>query len=176
MRKKHFISLLCLTLFAFSVTIYSFLSQLCVKTYAFSSSSEIVMDVNSGRILPSKTIEGQDYSTYNTEKLFENTQWKIPTFDWVDKKALFSITIANSEYDHNMHVNNTRYASYCMNVFSVEELKTKALKNFSISYIKQCKEGETLRFYRNEVEKDVFTVQGINDGDEIVVQAKITFI
>ena len=139
-----------------------------------ASSRWCLIDMKTGRILPSKTIDDQDYSTYNTERLFENVQWKIPAFDITDKKALFTITIANSEYDHNMHVNNTKYASYCLNVFSVEELKTKRLKTFSISYVKQCKEGETLRFYKNE-EDGVYFVQGVNDLGEIVVQSRITF-
>lgn len=41
------------------------------------------------------------------------------------------MTVANSEYDHNMHVNNTRYADYCFNCFSVAELKEKKLKGFA---------------------------------------------
>lgn len=69
MRKKHFISLFCLTLFAISVMFYSVLSQLCVKTYAFSSSSEIVMDVNSGRVLYQNNANAKKFMASTTKIL-----------------------------------------------------------------------------------------------------------
>ncbi len=134
-----------------------------------------LMDVKTGKVLPSKVIDNQDYSTYNTEKTVEGIQWKIPTFSTEGKEPKFTITIANSEYDHNMHVNNTRYADYCMNVFSVAELQGKSVSKFSISYAKQCREGETLRFFREETELGEYLVQGKNVKEETVVLAKIVF-
>ena len=134
-----------------------------------------LIDPKTGKILPSKTVGNQDYSTYNDERVLENVQWKIPTFDWREEKACFTITIANSEYDHNMHVNNTRYADYCINCFSIAELSRVFLKSFSISYIKQAKEGDVLCFYRKKTEDGRYAVQGMKDGKELIVQAWIGF-
>ena len=100
--------------------------------------------------------------------------WKIPKFDASDGELRFSITIANSEYDHYWHVNNTRYADYCLNVFSVQELANWRLKSLAISYIKQCHEGDVLRFYRRKMD-GVYCVQGVNVAGEIVVQAQVEF-
>lgn len=141
-----------------------------------ASSRWCLIDMNTGRILQSKVIENQDYSTYNTKKVFEKVNWKIPTFLPEEGTLKFTIKIANSEYDHNMHVNNTKYADYCLNCFSVAELACKRLKRFCISYVKQCKEGEVLRFYLKETEeKGVYLAHGFNENDEIVVQSQITF-
>ena len=140
-----------------------------------ASSRWCLVDTNTGKILPSKTIEGQDYSTYNTARVFENVDFKVPAFALHEGEQKYAVTIANSEYDHNLHVNNTRYADYCMNCFSVDELKKNRVKDFTIAYVKQCKEGDTLRFYRKETEKDAFLVQGVNGADEVVVRASITF-
>ena len=74
-----------------------------------------------------------------------------------------------------MHVNNTRYADYCLNCFSIEELSKRRVKRFSISYVKQCKEGETLCFYRKQSEDGCYLTQGVNEKNEIVVQAMIGF-
>ena len=71
------------------------------------------------------------------------------------------------------YVNNTRYADYCFNCFSVQELSKAKLKSFMISYVKQCREGETLLFYRKKAEDGKYLVQGMNEGNEIVVQAAI---
>ncbi len=135
-----------------------------------------LIDVKTGKVLPSKVIDNQDYTKYNTDKVLTDIKWKIPTFNWREETPRFTITIANSEYDHNLHVNNTRYADYCMNVFTVAELQDKCVKRFSISYAKQCKEGDVLRFYRKETEEGTFLVLGVNAFDEVVVQASILFV
>ena len=154
---------------------YSFLNGE-LQTLMNASSRWCLVDMQTGKLLQSKAIDNQDYSTYNTAKVLENVQWKIPVFKKDEGELKFTLTIANSEYDHNMHVNNTRYADYCMNVFSVAELADKSVKRFSISYIKQCKEGETLRFYRKKDADGTYIVQGMNEADCVVVSARITFI
>ncbi len=134
-----------------------------------------LIDMASAKLLNSKVIDNQDYTTYNTKKLFDKVQWKVPAFRPEEGELRFTMTVANSEYDHNMHVNNTRYADYCLNCFSVAELSDKRLKKFGISYVKQCKENETLRFYRLQREDGSYLVQGFNEANEMVTQAQIEF-
>ncbi len=153
---------------------YQFLSP-TGKVYLNATSRWCLIDMSTGKLLQSKVLTEQDYSTYNPTRVLEGVQWKIPTFSKEEGEEKFRLRIANSEYDHNMHVNNTRYADYCMNCFSVEELMQKRLKSFTISYIKQCKEGETLSFYRKEYE-DGYLVQGMNEQEERVVAARIQFV
>ena len=140
-----------------------------------ASSRWCLVDMTTGKLLQSKVLDNQDYSTYNTRKVLENVQWKIPAFKPEEGELRFSLKIANSEYDHNMHVNNTRYADYCFNCFTVAELAGKNLKRFSISYVRQCKEGETLRFYLKQAEDGSFLAHGFNEADQNVVQSHIVF-
>ena len=133
------------------------------------------MDMHTGRLLQSKVIDNQDYSTYNTRRVFEEVVWKIPSFQPEEGELCYAMTVASSDYDHNMHVNNTRYADYCMNCFTIAELTSKRIKKFSISYIKQCKEKDELRFYRKPTEDGGYFVQGFNANRETVVQALIYF-
>ena len=141
-----------------------------------ASSRWCLVDMATGKILQSKHIDNQDYSTYNTDKAVEVSAWKIPTFTPSDGELKFTLKIANSEYDHNMHVNNTRYADYCLNCFSVDELSRRTLKSFAISYVKQCKEGQTLRFYFKYLENGAYLAHGFNEQDEIVVQSRLEFV
>ena len=145
------------------------------KTAINASSRWCVVDMKDGKLLPSKVIEGQDYSTYNTKRVFEEVKWKIPTFPLEEGELRYSMAVANSEYDHNMHVNNTRYADYCLNCFTIAELAGWRVKKFSISYVKQCKEGDVLNFYRKRVEDGGYLVRGTNGAGETVVQAQIYF-
>lgn len=140
-----------------------------------ASSRWCLIDMTTGKLLQSKAVDNQDYSTYNTTKLFDGVQWKIPAFQKEDGELRFLLTVANSEYDHNMHVNNTRYADYCLNCFTIAELAEKKIDRFSISYIRQCKEGDVLTFYRKKNADGEYLVQGLNGAGETVVQARITF-
>ena len=134
-----------------------------------------LIDMNTGKILPSKAIDDQDYTKYNTTRLFENVVWKIPVFTPEEGELRYSLTVAYSDYDHNQHVNNTKYADYCMNCFSVKELSSLRVKTFAISYVRQCKEGEVLRFYRKKQAENEYLVQGMNEKEEIVVQTRFVF-
>ena len=151
--------------------IFSKSGALCTN----ASSRWCLIDLKTAKLLKSDVIDNQDYSTYNTTKLFDGLRWKIPTFNPEEGELKFSLTIANSEYDHNMHVNNTRYADYCLNCFSIEELSRMQLKRFMISYVKQVKENETLRFYRKKQEDGSYLVHGFNDNGELVTQSQLWF-
>lgn len=134
-----------------------------------------IYDLKEGKILSSKAIEGQDYSSYNTDRALDFSAWKIPAFKIEEGEYVYMMTVRNAEYDHNMHVNNTRYADYCVNCFSIQELSTFSLKRFQISYAKQCRENDVLRFYRKKTAENEFTVLGVNQNEEIVVTSKFTF-
>ena len=141
-----------------------------------ASSRWCAVDVQSGKLLSSKFLDNQDYSTYNSARALQIDRWKIPVFSKEDGALKFTLCIANSEYDHNMHVNNTKYADYCFNCFSVAELAARKLCRFAISYVRQCKEGETIAFYRKKAEdSETYYVQGFNEKDELVVQCEIVF-
>lgn len=142
---------------------------------ANASARWCLIDLKDGKILSSKAIDNQDYTTYNTAKTLSNVRWKLPVFKKEGGELKFALRIANSEYDHNMHVNNIHYADYCLNCFSVAELKEQKLKKFTIAYTKQCKEGDVLRFYRQSLGDGNYCVQGFNESDEVVTQAQIIF-
>ena len=139
-----------------------------------ASSRWCLVDMASGKIAQSKVIDNQDYSTYNVSRALDINRWKLPSFPIEEGELKFKIKIFNSEYDHNMHVNNTRYADYCLNCFSIAELAEKTISKFSISYVKQCREGDFLRFYKKETEEGALIV-GVNELDELVVQAELVF-
>ena len=140
-----------------------------------ASSRWCLVDMTTGKLLQSKMIDNQDYSTYNTNRVFEEVAWKIPSFQAEEGELCYSMTVASSDYDHNMHVNNTRYADYCLNCFTVDELSAWRIKKFSITYAKQCKEKDELRFYRKREEDGGYLIQGLNAQDETVMQALISF-
>lgn len=145
------------------------------ETAANASSRWCLIDMKEGKLLQSKVLENQDYSTYNTTRVIEDVKWKIPAISPEEGRLCYTMTVGSSDYDHNMHVNNTRYADFCLNCFSIAELAIRRLKKFSITYVKQCKEGDVLRFYRKATEDKGYLVQGFNGDGETVVQSLMYF-
>ena len=82
------------------------------------------VEFSTGKLLTPKAFPEQDYRNaeiYDPAKSGA-PQTKTAKLSTGEGEKKFSIKIANSEYDHNMHVNNTHYADYCLNCFSVAEL------------------------------------------------------
>lgn len=110
-----------------------------------------------------------DFDGYNTERSVNFNAWKIPQTD--GGRLAYSKLVTCSDYDHYFHVNNTKYADYLLDTFCLDELKDKFIKKLQITYVKQCKMGEMIDFYREDT-GDCIRVDG-KVGDEIRVQFRV---
>ena len=132
-----------------------------------------ILDAKNGRIVPCAKID-QPEIDFIGEHAADCADWRVVT---VCEKTIpaFSLKIANSEYDLNNHVNNIKYADYIFNCFSVEELRARRLKAFQIHYSRQSHENDVLEFYREETGDGEFIIEGIKNGSEQVIAAKVWF-
>ena len=110
-----------------------------------------------------------DFDNYNTERSVVFNGWKIPAL--TDGKLAYSKLVTLSDYDHYFHVNNTKYADFMIDTFSVDEFENKYIKKLQITYSKQCKMGEAIELYR-KTEGNAVIVEG-KVGDEVRVQFKV---
>ncbi len=119
-----------------------------------------------------KFFEGYDFSDFNPNRSVEFKAWKIPAATAAEpsyeKKVVFT------DYDHYMHVNNTKYADFVIDCFTLDELQGKFLSRMQVTYVKQCKMGETISFYRDDLEDGSHIVEG-RVGDDVRVQVKLAF-
>lgn len=117
------------------------------------------------------------FNGYNTERSVEFNSWKIPainSFADGDKAEVYSRVLKFSDYDHYFHVNNTKYADFLTDVFSVEEMRGRFIKKVQITYVKQCKENEILQLYRHGSDNSSYYVEGSVDG-ETRIQMRVEF-
>lgn len=112
-----------------------------------------------------------DKTEYNTERSINFSSWKIPEI--VDGSLVYSKPITYSDYDHYFHANNTKYADFLLDAFSVDELKSKRISSVQITYVKQCKEKERIDIVRKDGQ-DFTLLEGRVDGD-LRVQMKVSF-
>ena len=111
------------------------------------------------------------FDEYRTDRSIDFNDWKIPAIS--AGETVYSKKVMFSDYDHYFHVNNTKYADFMFDVFSVEELRGKSLNSVQITYVKQSKEGEEITFSK-EKKDGCYLVEGSVDG-ELRVQMRIEF-
>lgn len=119
-----------------------------------------VIDLNNFKIIDPANAISQEL-VYNENRSVEVLNWKIPAVSCTE--CVYSKKVTYSDYDHYNHVNNTKYADFLLDVFSPEELGNKYLSCVDINYQTQCKFGENIDFYREEL--DGYTlIEGRVDG------------
>lgn len=134
-----------------------------------------LVDLSNFKILPGSALVNQDYSTYNTEKSINVPMWKLPPFEEENAEKSFSLKIGNSECDHYMHVNNTRYADYVFNCFTMDYLAERKLDSFLICYIKQIHEGDEITLYKILRPDGCFDIYAFNRENELVFTSRVIF-
>ncbi len=86
---------------------------------------------------------------YNPERAVVAPPAGIPRIAGGGREC-YRMTVRPSVCDHYLHANNTKYADFFYDCFSMQE--HKSLKSFRISYNKQAKEGAELTFFRLDTE------------------------
>ncbi len=123
-------------------------------------------------VLPTSAFFSEGFfEGYNTERSLDFNAWKIPALNGCEK--VYTRRAAFSDCDHYFHVNNTKYADFVCDVFSTEDFANKFISSFQMTYVKQCKEGEDIDFYKHSDGGGVI-IEG-KVGEETRVQCRIEF-
>lgn len=138
---------------------------------ARASSRWCLYHLREGKILPASALSGQDYSKYRTDKSVESVSWKISSVERTS--PCFRVLVGIDDYDHYLHVNNTKYADYIFSCFTLEEWSARRLKCFTVSFLRQCHAGDEIVFYR-DLCQNAATVSGYV-GENCVVSARLDF-
>ena len=154
------------TIFLREFDVYSGDEKVCVVTTRWC-----MVDLKTFAILPTSAFFEGDTREYNDFRAIDYNSWRIAPLKVGEKK--YEKIVSASDYDHYFHVNNTKYADLCLDTFSVDELGTRSVKNVLITYVKQCKYGEKLEFFRAD-DGDVSLIEG-RVGDEARVRIKVEF-
>lgn len=111
------------------------------------------------------------FDDYNTERSVEFTRWKIPAVTCDEPK--YEKLATYSDCDHYRHVNNTKYADILLDFLGESAFDGKFISSLQLTYGKQCKEGELLKVYAEEID-DGYIVEG-RVGGETRVQLRVGF-
>lgn len=130
-----------------------------------------LVDLVNFKMLPSSMAfrKEQDYNDFRSVDV---SNIKIPETE--GGKLCYSKVVSYSDYDHYNHANNTKYADFLLDAFTVEEMRGKSISNVKITYVKQSKAGERLDFYRELQSDGSWVVEGRVE-DEKRVQMQVVF-
>ncbi len=132
-----------------------------------------LVDLATFSMLPSKVAFGNGI-LYNDFRSVEFNGWKIPACELKEKPDYVKY-VSYSDYDHYNHVNNTKYGDLLLDAFTPEELAGKALSSAQVTYVKQCKYGEKLEFFKMSADDGYYIIEGCVDG-KTRIQLKVKFI
>lgn len=130
-----------------------------------------LVDLVSFRMLPSSMAFREELD-YNDFRSVDVSSIKIP--ETSGGKLCYSKVVSYSDYDHYNHANNTKYADFLLDAFTVEEMRGKSISNVKITYVKQSKEGERLDFYRELQGDGSWVVEGRVENEKRV-QMQVVF-
>ena len=123
-------------------------------------------------LLPASAVFGDKDIDYNPNRSTDFCAWKIARSEGGERT--YGKVISYSDCDHYNHANNTKYADLLMDAFSLDELRDRWVSKFGISYIKQCRCGDRIDFYRLQVGDEEWVVEG-RAGEELRVQFHVEF-
>ena len=72
-----------------------------------------------------------------------------------------------SDLDRNGHMNNTRYLDWAMDLLPSTFHEGRVLREMTICYMTECREGQTLSLGWNMTAEGLFQVDGNRDGERI---------
>lgn len=131
-----------------------------------------LVDLATFTMLPSSAVFGDKNIVYNENRSTLFNSWKIPRAE--GGSCAYRKIVSYSDCDHYNHANNTKYADLLMDAFSLDELRDKWVKSFRISYIRQCKCGEKLEFYKLATDDGSYVVDCVSGG-ELRAQMHVVF-
>ncbi len=120
-------------------------------------------------LTPEHLNEAHELCPYRAEFTAKLPPSKIPHAT----REVCRMRVGVSRCDHYLHANNTRYAEFFADCFTMEELAARKIRAFQIVYSKQAKEGEELVLYRDDLQD--CTVCEARVRGEVTTQFRVWF-
>ncbi|MBR4115661.1 MAG: hypothetical protein IKK40_06585 [Bacteroidales bacterium] len=80
-----------------------------------------------------------------------------------------------SDLDCNMHVTSFHYVLWVMDTISLDEYKEKAITETEINFIKECRYGETVLLYREDISENEAVFEIRNAEGEVLNRQRMVF-
>lgn len=158
--------------------------KVALKDFSFKDSqgNALAQATTSWLLISLKTGKAVDFSecpfpifvSPNREALTEKLDLLLPESSG---REVYTRVARYSDLDLNMHVNHCRYVEWCMDVFDLEELKSRQLRSIQMNYLSQIPFGEETKLIRFDNSRNHALICGVSatNLDIVRFQARIGF-
>lgn len=80
-----------------------------------------------------------------------------------------------SDIDVNGHVNSIKYIEHILDLFPMEQFRTKRIRRFEMAYVAESYYGDKLTFYCDRMSENEYDIEVKKNGTEVVVRSKVIF-
>ncbi|MBR5610241.1 MAG: hypothetical protein IKW65_01800 [Bacteroidales bacterium] len=130
------------------------------------TSSWLIMDLNTRRLLRAEHVLGEDVFT----RAHQEDAIAEPCGKLVFPKEMKKVTsrqVVFSDIDMNHHTNNAKYMEWAFDVLPADVTMNRETDEFQINFNKESKIGDTIDFYMAQQDDNTYLVEGKREGDTI---------
>ncbi len=130
-----------------------------------------VLDIETRKIRKINTITYPDDMEVE-QSLVQDGYLKLDT-QFTEDDFAYEQKTSSQDIDYSGHVNNAIYVRYIMNVLSCDFLSKNKITDFEIHYLNESKEGQILKIYKKEENKNIRFL--IKDDEKELIRANLIF-
>ena len=93
--------------------------------------------------------------------------------EFTENDLAYEQKIYSQDIDYSRHVNNAIYVRYIMNALPCDFFNKNKITDFEIHYINESKEGQILKIYKKEENKNISFL--IKDYEKEIIRANLIF-
>ena len=151
----------------------------CERDFALYSGDEqlllcrsiwAVMSHETGRIVP---MAGLYPEIEFDEPAPQNIEFVKISKNFDDCEEIGSYTVRSVDIDLGGHMNNVNYVRAMLGCFTCAQLAEMDIKEIDMQFIKQCYEGDTIRFVRRQSQEGVMEVGALDAEGNVCFMAAI---
>ena len=90
-----------------------------------------------------------------------------------DAEPLGEYRVRSIDIDRGGHMNNVNYVRAMLGCFTLEELNAMGLSELDIHFVRQCYEGDTIRFVKRPSEDMLMEIAAVNEEGTVVFMAAV---
>ncbi|MCQ2609121.1 MAG: thioesterase [Bacteroidales bacterium] len=94
----------------------------------------------------------------------------------VNPQLVHTHTVVFSDLDCNMHTTSFRYVLWVLDAISLDEHKKKQISELEVNFVKECRYGETVSVYREDISENQAVFEIKNEEGELLNRQCVTFI
>lgn len=136
------------------------------KPAILGTSSWLIMDLNSRRLLRAEHVLGEDiFTTAHHEDAISEPCGKLVFPKDMEKVSTHKVVL--SDLDMNLHTNNAKYMEWAMDVLPTDITLNREVDEFQINFNKESKIDDIIDFYTHKQDDNTFMVEGKREDDSV---------